>query len=235
MSVNDELRPVSLDHLGLPLLSVIGLKGLPLLNVAEIDRQIRATPYPPPPPGPAPYREGAKNGFSEKRPGRKTQNILESENPVKGKRRKPKSEIFSGSETLSGRNALPPDPPEWIFDAEESPGLELRQRYAPIPARALLDRRVRGVSLLVLGGLAAHASRLGITYVGQNRLAALLRISQPQVSRAIRKLVEFDYVVKLVPCGRRRPGAWARGNRYFVKVVPDAVPPPKETVWPGRK
>ncbi len=226
---------MSLEIDGLELLSVSDLKGLPILNVADVERQTRATPTISPPTGPAPYREGAKNGFSEKRPGRKTQNILERENPVKGKRRKPKSEIFSGSETLSGRNALPPDPPDWIFDSDDSPGLALRQRYAPIPARALLDRRVRGVSLLVLGGLAAHASRLGITYVGQNRLAALLRISQPQVSRAIRKLVEFTYVVKLVPYGRRRPGAWARGNRYFVKVVPDAVPPPKETLWPGRK
>jgi hypothetical protein len=201
-----------IDITGLKPLALSDLDGLPLLNVADVERQIMATPTLARGRVPAMSVDGGSDIFSPKTSQRNTQKFLETRKPAQGK------------------NALPPDPPEWIFQTDEGPAGELKQRYSALPARVLSDRRVRGVTLLVLAGLAAHTSRLGITYVGQHRLSALLRITQPMVSRAIKKLVEANYVLKLVPYGAKRPGAWQRGNRYFLRTVPNAPLPPKETV-----
>jgi hypothetical protein len=235
MPAPNGLHPVNLSDLGLKPLSVSELKDLHPISVADVLRQAREGGGMFPPPAPvAMSLEGALNAkvknprIQNSSQQVESPNFLGTENPVKGKRRKAKAEIFSGSEIPTGLNALPPDPPEWIFETDVGPAGELKQRYAPIPARVLSDRRVRGVTLLVLAGLVAHCSRLGICYPGQHRLAALLRITQPMVSRAIKVLINAGYVVKLVPFGRKRPGAWRRGNRYFVRTLPNESLPPKE-------
>lgn len=60
-------------------------------------------------------------------------------------------------------------------------------------------------------------------------MARILGISQPAVSRAMRKLREAGYIRLLEPKGRRLPGAFQRGRRCQVLILGgDPLPSDKE-------
>jgi DNA-binding transcriptional ArsR family regulator len=141
-----------------------------------------------------------------------------------------KSEIFSGSENPARRKKQEPahEPPDWaLHGSVTSDGLSVL--YSCLPARAIHDRRIRGQVLAVLGCLCLFTSRRSIAYPNQKTMARILGVTQPAISRAIRKLREAGYIRLLEPKGRRLPSAFQRGRRYQVLVRGgDPLPSDKE-------
>jgi DNA-binding transcriptional ArsR family regulator len=127
----------------------------------------------------------------------------------------------------------PPEPPEWALEgslsADGSGAL-----YSCIPARAIRDKGIRGQVLAVLGCVCLFTSRKGLAYPNQKTMGRILGISQPAVSRAMRKLRDAGYVRFLEPKGRRLPGAFQRGRRYQVLVRGNDPLPEKESVLKTR-
>ena len=72
-----------------------------------------------------------------------------------------------------------------------------KQRFAPIPLRALLDQRLTGHHLRLLGMIAAH-DRLGKNgsgcWASQDRLAALLGCSKSTLSKRLSVLRDYGYI-----------------------------------------
>jgi DNA-binding transcriptional ArsR family regulator len=197
---------------GLRVLSVTDLEGLPLLNVADVERQIRTTPYPPSPPPSGVSVGGWHDLLSAKTSRRNSKNFLGSENPAQ---RKKKQELAH-------------EPPDWaLHGSMTSDGLSVL--YSCLPARAIHDRRIRGQMLAVLSCLCLFTSRRSIAWPNQKTMARILGVSQPAVSRAMRKLREAGYIRLLQPKGKRLPGAFQRGRRYQVLVRGnDPLPSGKE-------
>ena len=72
-----------------------------------------------------------------------------------------------------------------------------KQRFAAIPLRALLDQRLTGHHLRLLGTVAAH-DRLGKNgngcWASQDRLAALLGCSKSTLSKRLSALRDYGYI-----------------------------------------
>jgi hypothetical protein len=61
-------------------------------------------------------------------------------------------------------------------------------------------------------------------------LANIRGVSQPTISKQIKVLRRFGYVVDLVPVGKKKPGAFQRGFRYFIPTLEGDLPPPLEVI-----
>ena len=72
-----------------------------------------------------------------------------------------------------------------------------KQRFAPVPLRALLDQRLGGHHLRVLATVAAH-DRLGKNgsgcWASQDRLAALLGCRKSRISKGLSGLRDYGYI-----------------------------------------
>jgi DNA-binding transcriptional ArsR family regulator len=181
-----------IDSTGLKPLSLSDLAVLPLINVADIERQIMAPPT----------LRGARG------PG------MSAGSPRK----------------ISKKNLPPAEPPAWAMEGSITPDGEAKVLYSIIPARAVADKRIRGNVLRVFCCLCCYTSPLGIAYPNQATMARRLGIHPTAISKAIRRLREAGYIRLLVPAGKRRPGAFKRGNRYQVLIRgKDPLPSDKET------
>ncbi len=119
---------------------------------------------------------------------------------------------------ISKKNLLPAEPPSWALEGNITPNGEAKVLFSIIPARAVADKRIRGNVLRVFCCMCCHTSALGIAYPNQATMARRLGIHPTAISKAIRRLREAGYVRLLVPLGKRRPGAFKRGNRYQVLI-----------------
>jgi hypothetical protein len=103
-------------------------------------------------------------------------------------------------------------------------------QFAVIPSRAITDPRInqRKPLLLLLAALGLHASKKGICYPSQRRLATLCGRSPSWAGKYLRQLQALGYVRRLVPPRYRGPrAAWRlqvlwRGNEPV---------PGKESDW----
>jgi len=92
-----------------------------------------------------------------------------------------------------------------------------KQRFAPIPLRALLDQRLTGHHLRLLGMIAAH-DRLGKNgsgcWASQDRLAALLGCSKSRLSEGLSDLRDYGYIASQLNPQRR----WHRVHRVIYSI-----------------
>lgn len=70
-------------------------------------------------------------------------------------------------------------------------------RYSIIPGDAVLDRRITEIHLRVLCVLGRHTDANGWCQVNQGRVGEQLGYSRQHVNRALKELVEFEYVEKV--------------------------------------
>ena len=76
-----------------------------------------------------------------------------------------------------------------------------------------------------LSAMCCFTSVNGICYPSQELLANIRGISQSNISKQIKVLRKFGYVVDLVPVGKKKPGAFQRGYRYFTPTHEGDLPP----------
>ena len=106
----------------------------------------------------------------------------------------------------------------------------MKMRYSILPARAVWDRRIPLGPLRTLAAMCCFTSVNGICYPGQFLLAELRGVSQPTISKQIKVLRRYGYVVDLVPVGKKKPNAFQRGYRYFIPTLEGDTPPPLELI-----
>jgi hypothetical protein len=89
-----------------------------------------------------------------------------------------------------------------------------KQRFAPVPLRALLDQRLGGHHLRVLATVAAH-DRLGKNgsgcWASQDRLAALLGCRKSRISKGLSDLRDYGYIASELNPQKR----WHRVHRVI--------------------
>jgi hypothetical protein len=112
-----------------------------------------------------------------------------------------------------------------------------KQRFAPIPLRAVLDRRLTGHHLRVLAVVAAH-DRLGKNgsgcWASQDRLAALLDCSKSTLSKRLSTLRDYGYLASELNPQKR----WFKVHRVIYNADderfwdPKSVSAKEETDYP---
>lgn len=121
--------------------------------------------------------------------------------------------------------------------ADPKPAINLGAlRYSILPARCVQDPRINGRPhlLLLLAALCLHSDPQGRCYPSQARLAKLCGRSPPWVSRYIRDLERFGYVVRV----KSRSKNWKHAIRRIVVYEPgaplpkDEIPEPMPWVYP---
>lgn len=105
----------------------------------------------------------------------------------------------------------------------------MKMRYSLVPSRAVGDCRLTFGAFRTLASLCLFTSVNGICFPNQNTVAAIRGISRPVVTRHMKQLRELGYVIDLEPIGKKLPGSFKRGNRYFVPANEFDLPPPLET------
>jgi biotin operon repressor len=89
-----------------------------------------------------------------------------------------------------------------------------KQRFAPIPLRAVLDQRLTGHHFRVLALVAAH-DRLGKNgngcWASQDRLAALLGCGKSRISKGLSDLRDYGYIASELNPQKR----WYRVHRVI--------------------
>ena len=88
--------------------------------------------------------------------------------------------------------------------------------FCVIPQRAVIDPRFKKHSSVfrVLCAIGNYTSRQGVAWPNQRTLARDLSITQPTISRHIKKLIEFGYI----RYARKHPGL--KGLKYFMVFDP---------------
>ena len=61
-------------------------------------------------------------------------------------------------------------------------------------------------------------------------LMVIAKNYQATISKQIKVLRRFGYVVDLVPVGKKKPGAFQRGFRYFIPTLEGDLPSPLEVI-----
>jgi DNA-binding MarR family transcriptional regulator len=101
-----------------------------------------------------------------------------------------------------------------------------KQRFAPTPLRALLDQRLTGHHLRLLGVIAAH-DRLGKNgsgcWASQDRLAALLGCSKSTLSKRLSALRDCGYLASELNPQKR----WFRVHRVVYTAADERFWDPK--------
>ncbi len=134
-----------------------------------------------------------------------------------------------GAGGLSAGN-LPRRAPKLVL-ADPLPVVNLGAiQYSVLPARCVQDPRInkRPHLLLLLAALCLHSSQAGICYPSQHRLAKLCGRSPSWVSRYIRELEAFGYVVRVKSMSKRKRHA----VRRIVIYDPGSPLPPLEQPIP---
>ncbi len=129
----------------------------------------------------------------------------------------------------------PPSPPPWVFPIGY-PDSNFSWNFTPfplafslMPSRAISDKRLSRNDLRILGALCCYTSPKGICYPNQDTLRKNTGVARPNISRAIKRLEKFGYVIHLMPKGKKILRGFRRGNRYQILVRGDeGLPSEKE-------
>ena len=98
-------------------------------------------------------------------------------------------------------------------------------RFSLVPSRSVSDPQLSLGSFRTLAALCCYTSSLGVCYPNQQTLADIRGCSQSNIAKQMKLLRELNYVVDLIPQGKKRRGSFRRGNRYFIPTLSsDAVP-----------
>jgi len=103
-------------------------------------------------------------------------------------------------------------------------------RYSVLPARVILDKRVRKMGLLVLATLGLFFNKRNVAYPSLKTLGRLCHADPANICRWAKRLVEYGYLRRLEPRGRKHPNAFRHTNRYQLLV--DANDPLPENEQP---
>jgi hypothetical protein len=90
------------------------------------------------------------------------------------------------------------------------PALPDQRQIAVMPIKALTDRRLSGGCVRVLALICSYCNRAGITWVGQQRLAADLQTNKQYISTQMVRLRQFGYIETLVKGGKHSHTATTR-------------------------
>jgi hypothetical protein len=94
------------------------------------------------------------------------------------------------------------------FQIPKQPKVKLKpappdqRQIAVMPIKALTDRRLSGGCVRVLALICSYCNRAGITWVGQQRLAADLQTNKQYISTQIVRLRKLGYIETLVKGGK---------------------------------
>ena len=94
------------------------------------------------------------------------------------------------------------------FNLPKAPKVKLKpappdqRQIAVMPIRALTDRRLSGGCVRVLALICSYCNRAGITWVGQQRLAADLQTNKQYISTQMVRLRKMGYIETLVKGGK---------------------------------
>ncbi len=115
-------------------------------------------------------------------------------------------------------------PPPWVYPIGY-PDSNFSWNFTPfpmafslMPSRAISDKRLSRNDLRVLGALCCYTSPKGICYPNQETLHRNTGVARPNISRAIKRLEKFGYVIQLIPKGKKMSQGFRRGNRYQILV-----------------
>ena len=101
----------------------------------------------------------------------------------------------------------------------------MKMLYALVPSRSIRDQELTNGSFRTLASLCLFTSQMGIAFPNQQTLADIRGCTQSNIAKQMKLLRELNYVVDLIPQGRKRRGSYKRGNRYYVPVFAnDPVP-----------
>jgi len=124
-----------------------------------------------------------------------------------------------------------PRRPPAVLLADPPPPIDIKGvRFSILPARAVQDPRLNGRPhlLLLLAAVCLHSDPLGRCWPSQGRLAKLCGRSPPWVSRYIRELEAYGYLVRV----KSRSKNWKHAIRRVVVYEPGAPLPPLEVPEP---
>ena len=101
----------------------------------------------------------------------------------------------------------------------------MKMRYALVPSRSVGDQELTNGSFRTLASLCLFTSQMGICYPNQQTLADIRGCTQSNIAKQMKLLRELNYVVDLIPQGRKRRDSYKRGNRYYIPTLAtDPVP-----------
>ena len=88
-----------------------------------------------------------------------------------------------------------------------------RRKFAIVPFRPIEDKTLRPMYFRVLVAMCSYANKSKrLTWVGQQRIANELGVSQPTVHRAMKELRRRGYI----KYGRRPPQKYGRSQTYLI-------------------
>ena len=106
----------------------------------------------------------------------------------------------------------------------------MKMRYSLIPARSVSDQELSNGSFRTLSALCLFTSALGVCYPNQQTLADIRGCTQSNIAKQMRLLRKLNYVIDLIPQGRKRRGSFRRGNRYYIPTLTSDVVPSWEEI-----
>lgn len=106
---------------------------------------------------------------------------------------------------------------------------EEKRPYALVPQRVWKDRRLTNSDIRVLGAMGCYVNRAGVCWPGVKTLQADTDIDAGNISKIIKRIVEFGYVRRLEPNDYDQvAGAWGMSNRYQVLMAGNETLPAYE-------
>jgi len=88
------------------------------------------------------------------------------------------------------------------FEIPEAPTIKQqkpvdRRAYTIVPIRVVKDKRIRVAAYRVLLAICSYANRAGLCWPGMENLGRDLGVSRQAVSRQLKKLIDYGYLVKV--------------------------------------